>query len=175
MAAVSTSRRSTAGIIFIVAGALLALAVILPLVGVAVGGWLVAIAYLAIAVAFAVLGIGAVNSTLSKVLLVATAVGWLLLSIAAFGLALPSVLITIAALVAGVAGLIAAIVLYIGKEVRNLPAIIFIITTALGLLYLLPRIGVSIASLATIVAVLFAAGLIVTGVLFFQKERGRRG
>jgi len=175
MAAVSTSRRAIAGLIFIVAGALLALAVILPLVGVAVGGWLTAIAYLAIAVAFAVLGIGAVNSTLSKVLLIAAAVGWLLLAIAAFGLGLPSVLITVAALVAGVAGLIAAIVLYVGKEVRNLPAIIFIITTALGLVYLLPRIGVSIASLTTIIAVLFAAGLIVTGVLFFQKERGRRG
>jgi len=175
MAAVSMSRRSTAGIIFIVAGVLLALAILLPLVGVAVGGWLVAIAYLAIAAAFAVLGIGAVNSTLSKVLLIAAAVGWLLLALAAFGLALPSVLITIAALVAGVAGLIAAIVLYVGKEVRNLPAVIFIITTALGLLYLLPRIGVSIASLATIIAVLFAAGLIVTGVLFAQKERGRRG
>jgi len=175
MAAVSMSRRSTAGIIFIVAGVLLALAVILPLVGVAVGGWLLAIAYLAIAVAFAVLGIGAVNSTLTKVLLIAAAVGWLVLALAAFGLGLPAVLITIAALVAGVAGLIAAIVLYVGKEVRNLPAIIFIITTALGLVYLLPRIGVSIASLATIIAVLFAAGLIVTGVLFAQKERGRRG
>jgi hypothetical protein len=174
MAAVSMSRRSTAGIIFIVAGVLLAFAVILPLVGVAVGGWLAALAYLAIAVAFAVLGIGAVNSTLSKVLLIAAAVGWLVLAIAAFGLALPSVLITIAALVAGVAGLIAAIVLYVGKEVRNLPAIIFIITTALGLVYLLPRVGVSIAGLATIVAVLFAAGLIVSGVLFVQKERGRR-
>ncbi|HEY4267014.1 MAG TPA: hypothetical protein VGM94_02370 [Galbitalea sp.] len=174
MAAVSMSRRSTAGIIFIVAGVLLALAVLLPLVGVAVGGWLVAIAYLAITAAFAVLGIGAVNATLTKVLLIAAAVGWLLLALAAFGLALPSVLITIAALVAGVAGLIGAIVLYVGKEVRNLPAVIFIITTALGLLFLLPSIGVSIASLATIIAVLFAAGLIVTGVLFAQKERGRR-
>ena len=174
MAAVSMSRRSTAGIIFIVAGVLLAFVVILPLVGVAVGGWLAGLAYLAIAAAFAVLGIGAVNSTLTKVLLIAAAVGWLLLALAAFGLALPSVLITIAALVAGVAGLIAAIVLYVGKEVRNLPAVIFIITTALGLLYLLPRIGVSIAGLATIIAVLFAAGLIVTGVLFAQRERGRR-
>jgi len=174
MAAVSMSRRSTAGIIFIVTGVLLALAVLLPLVGVAVGGWLAAIAFLAIAAALAVLGIGAVNATLTKVLLIAAAVGWLLLALVAFGLALPSVLITIAALVAGVAGLIAAIVLYVGKEVRNLPAVIFIITTALGLLFLLPRIGVSIASLATIIAVLFAAGLIVTGVLFAQKERGRR-
>ena len=83
-------------------------------------------------------------------------------------------LITIAALVAGVAGLIAAIVLYVGKEILNLPAIIFIATTALGLLYLLPSIGVALAGLTLIIAVLFAAGLIVTGVLFWQKERGRR-
>ena len=174
MAAVSVSRRSTAGIVFIVAGVLLALAVILPLVGVTVGGWLTAIAYLAIAVAFAILGVGAVNSTLAKITLIAAAVGWALLGIAAFGLGLPSVLLTIAALVAGVGGLIAAIVLYVGKEVRNLPAIIFIITTVLGLLFLLPAIGVALGGLNTLIAVLFAAGLIVTGVLFYQKERGGR-
>jgi hypothetical protein len=174
MAAVSTSRRSTAGIIFIVAGVLLALAIILPLVGVAVGGWLTAIAYLAIAVAFIVLGIGAVNATLTKVMLIAAGIGWAVLGIHAFGLALPAVLITIAALVAGVAGLIGAIVLYTGKEVRNLPALIFIITAALGLLFLLPLIGVSLGTLGTVVAVLFAAGLIITGVLFYQRERGRR-
>jgi hypothetical protein len=75
MAAVSTSRRSTAGIVFIIAGALLAIAILLPLLGGPSVAWLGAIAYLAIAVAFAILGIGAVNSTLAKVLLIATAVG----------------------------------------------------------------------------------------------------
>ena len=175
MAAVSTSRRSTAGIVFIIAGALLAIAILLPLLGGPAVAWLGAIAYVAIAVAFAILGIGAVNSTLAKVLLIATAVGWALLALVAFGLALPGVLVTIAALVAGVGGLVAAIVLYVGKEVRNLPAILFIVTTALGLLYLLPRFGPALGSLGTVIAVLFAAGLIVTGVLFYQKERGRRG
>lgn len=174
MARVSTSRRSTAGIVFIIAGVLLALAILLPLLKGPSVPWLGAIAYLAIAVAFAILGIGAVNATLTKVMLIAAAVGWAVLGINAFGLGLPSVLITIAALVAGVAGLIGAIVLYTGKEVRNLPAVIFIITAALGLVYLLPVIGVGLAGLATIVAVLFAAGLIVSGVMFWQKERGRR-
>jgi hypothetical protein len=174
MAAVSTSRRSAAGIVFIIAGALLALAILLPVLNGPSVPWLIAIAFIAIAVAFGILGIGAVNSTLAKVLLIAAAIGWLLLALSALGLGLPPVLVTIAALVAGVAGLIAAIVLYIGKEVRNLPAIIFIVTTALGLLYLLPSIGVSLAGLTLIIAVLFAAGLIVTGVLFWQKERGRR-
>lgn len=174
MAAVSTSRRATAGIVFIIAGVLLALAILLPLLGMSGVPWLLALAYIAIAVAFGILGIGAVNATLAKITLIAAAVGWLLLGIAKLGLSLPGVLLTIAALVAGVAGLIAAVVLYVGKEVRNLPAIIFIITTALGLLYLLPAIGVNLAGLATIIAVLFAAGLIVSGVLFFQKERRRR-
>ena len=174
MAAVSTSRRSTAGIVFIIAGALLALAILLPVLKGPSAPWLGAIAFIGIAVAFGILGIGAVNSTLAKVMLIAAAIGWLLLGLNALGLALPSVLVTIAALVAGVAGLIAAIVLYVGKEVRNLPAIIFIVTTALGLLYLLPSIGVSLTGLSLFIAVLFAAGLIVTGALFWQKERGRR-
>jgi hypothetical protein len=175
MAAASTSRRATAGIVFIIGGALLALAILLPLLGVSGVPWLVALAYIAIAVAFGILGIGAVNSTLAKITLIAAAVGWLLLGVDKLGLSLPGVLLTIAALVAGVAGLIAAIVLYVGKEVRNLPAIIFIVATALGLLYLLPAIGVGgLGALGTVIAVLFAAALIVSGVLFYQKERRRR-
>jgi hypothetical protein len=173
LAAVSISRRATAGIVFIVAGALLLIALALPLLGVGSLPWLVALAYLAIAIAFAILGIGAVNSTLAKVMLVAAAIGWLILAINALVPGIPAVLVTIAALVAGIAGLIAAIVLYVGKEIRNLPALIFIITTALGLLYLLgPTLG--LGTFGTVVAVLFAIGLIVTGVLFRQPERGRR-
>jgi hypothetical protein len=175
MAAVSTSRRALAGVFFIVGGALLLLELILSLAKVASLPWLVALALLAIAIAFAVLAIGAVNSTLAKITLWAAAVGWLLLAIDALKLVnLPGVLITLAALVAGVGGLIAAIVLYVGKEIRNTPAILFIATTVLGLLYLLPAIGVSgLGSLGTVIAVLFGIGLVVTGYLFTRKE-GRR-
>lgn len=176
MAAVSLSRRATAGIVFIVAGALLAIALILPLVGVSGVPWLVAIAYAAITVAFVILGVGAVNSTLAKITLIAAAVGWALLTISALGVSLPSPLGLIAALLAGIGGLIAAIVLYVGREIRNLPAILFIVTTALGLLYLLGAFGVfSLGStLALLIALAFAAGLIVTGVLFRQPERRGR-
>ncbi|HEV7741318.1 MAG TPA: hypothetical protein VGO65_02775 [Pseudolysinimonas sp.] len=176
MAAVSRSRRGIAGIVFIVAGALLALAVILPLLGVGGAPWLVGLAFAAIAVAFAILGFGAVNSTLAKVALIAAAIGWILLAINAIGVALPGVLVTIAALVAGIAGLIGAIVLYVGKEVRNTPALVFIATTVLGLLYLLGVLGtIAFGTLGTVIAILFAAGLIITGVLFYQRENGRRG
>jgi len=174
MAAVSTSRRSTAGIVLAVAGVLLALAILIPQLGGPALPWLTAISLLAIAAAFLILGFGAVNSSAAKITLIAAALGWLVLGLAAFGLALPNVIIILAVLLAGVVGLLAAVILYVGKEVRNVPAIVFIITTALGLLYLLPRLGVALAGLTLVIAILFAAGLIVSGVLFWQKERGRR-
>jgi hypothetical protein len=175
MAAVSRSRRSIAGIVMLVSGALLVLALLLPQLGVSGAPWLAAIAYIALVVALLILAFGAVNSTLTKVLLIVAAVGWAVLALNALGLAFPAVLVTISALVAGIALLIAAIVLYVGKEVRNLPALLFIITAALGLLYLLGVIGTLAlgATLALVIALAFGAGLIITGVLFAQKERGR--
>jgi hypothetical protein len=174
MAAVSTSRRSTAGIVLGIAGILLALAILIPQLGGPGLGWLTAISFLAIAAAFLILGFGAVNSNAAKITLIAAALGWLVLGLGAFGLALPNVIVILAVLLAGVVGLLAAVILYVGKEVRNVPAIVFIITMALGLLYLLPRLGVALAGLTLVIAILFAAGLIVSGVLFWQRERGRR-
>lgn len=171
MAAVSTSRRSLTGLLLIIAGALLLLAIILPLAGLAVS-WLGGLGYLVLAVALIVFAIGGVNAMLTKVLLIVSGVGWALLALGAFGLALPGVLVTIAALVAGIGTVVAAIVLYVGKEIRNTPALFFIITAVLGLLVLLPSFGVAAlaGTLYTIIVVAFAVGLIVTGYLFTRKE-----
>ena len=175
MAKVSTSRRATSGIVFIIAGALVVLAAILPLLSVSVS-WLGAIAYLALAVAFGVLGLGAVNNTVAKICLIAAAVGWAILGLAGLGLALPAVLITIAAILAGVGGLVGAIVLYVGKEITNMAAVAFIVATALGLIVLLAGpLGVFPlgAQIGLVLVILFGAALIVTGVLFRRPE-GRR-
>jgi hypothetical protein len=171
MAAVSTSRRSLTGLLLIIAGVLLLLAIILPLAGLAVS-WLGGLGYLALAVALIVFAVGGVNATLTKVLLIVSGVAWAVLALGAFGLALPSVLVLIAAIVAGVGTVVAAIVLYVGKEIRNLPALLFIITAVLGLLVLLPSFGVAAlaGTLYTIIQVAFAVGLIVTGYLFTRKE-----
>lgn len=174
MAAVSTSRRSLTGIILIIAGALLLLAIILPLAGLAVS-WLGGLGYLALAVALILFAVGGVNARLTQILLIVAGIGWALLALASFGLALPAILLTIAALVAGIGTVVAAILLYVGKEIRNTPAILFIVTAVLGLLVLLPAMGVTAltGTLYTIVAVAFAIGLVVTGYLFTRKE-GRR-
>jgi hypothetical protein len=172
VAKVSVSRRALAGIVLIIAGALIVLVGVLPLLGVAVP-WLAILAYVAIAVALGILGFGAVNGTLAKILLIAAAVGWLILALVAIPVALPAVLVTIAAVVAGLGGLIAAVVLYVGKEITNMQAAAFIVAMALGLLVLLGGpIGLfSLANLAVFVLILFGVALIVTGVLFRRPDR----
>ncbi len=173
MAAVSTSRRSLAGIIFIVAGALLALAIILQLLAVAFP-YLGALAHLAIAAALIVLAVGAVNSTVAKIALFAGGVGWFLLGILGLGLALPAPVPLIAAVLASLGMLIGAIVVYVGKEVTNTPALAFVITGIVGLIYLLPTMGISaLGAISLLIAIVFAAALIITGFLFRQRERRR--
>ena len=170
--AVSRSRRSTSGIVFIIAGALVLLSLLVPLLGFS-APWLFALAELAIAVGLIILAVGAVNSTLAKIALIAGGVGWAILAINSLGLALPGALLTIAAIVAALGGLIGAIVLYVGKEITNTSAIIFIIATILGALLLLAPFA-ALGLLTTVIIVLFGVALIATGYYFTRKERGRR-
>ena len=175
MAAVSTSRRALAGIILIIAGVLYALAVLLPAIGVTALSFLSALAYLAIAIALVVLALGAVNSTVAKIVLFAGAVGWFLLALTALPIGLPAGVVTVAAILAALGTLVGAIVLYVGKEITNTAALAFIITAILAVIVLLPVLGVfSLGGAAIVVAVLFAVGLIITGVLFRRPERGSR-
>lgn len=172
MAAISRSRRSAAGFALIVAGALFLLGVLLPYLGLSFP-WFFVLAYAALAVAFVILGLGAVNNTLAKIALFAAAVGWALLAINAI-VALPGILVTIAAIVAGVAGLVGAIVIYVGKEVTNTPALVFVIATILGVLFVLGAVGsFSLGTLSLLIAALFGLALLVAGYLFTRKE-GRR-
>lgn len=176
MAAVSTSRRSIAGIILAIAGALLLLNVILGFASVtALGHWLGTLANLAIGVAFLILAISSFRNTLARIALVVAAVGFLLLALGAV-VALPSPVGTIAAVAAAVGTLVAAIVLYIGKEITNLSALVFIVTAIiLAIIVLAPLVNLALGAFGTVLALLFAIGVLVTGLLFarVQGERGR--
>lgn len=179
MASISASRRSSSGIALIVAGAIFVLVALLPLLNVSFP-WLGVIANAAIAVALGILGFGAVNNTIAKVSLIAAAIGWAvlalagLLSLAGTGAVIPPILITIAALVAGIGGVIGAVVILVGREIANTSALVFLIAMILGLLLLLPSIGVSVLGpLAPWIGLLFGAALLIAGFLFRQTERRR--
>lgn len=174
MTAVSTSRRAAAGIALIISGALFLLAVILPLAGVSVP-WLQGLAYAVLAVALVILALGAVNNTVAKIALFVGAVGFAILALLSFGLALPAILVTVAAVLAALGFLVGAIVLYVGKEVSNISAIIFVVAAVLAAIILLTMAAAtSLGVFATVLLVALGIALIVAGLYFRRAENRRR-
>jgi hypothetical protein len=173
MAAISRSRRSLAGILFIVAGALILLALLLGyLPGVTFGSWLTLLGYLAIAAGYVVLAIGSVANVIARIALIVGAVGWFLIAIGIAGVALPAPLGLLAAIAAALGGVVGSIVLYTGKEITDRSAIAFIVTTIAAAILLLVT-APEVAAIAVLLVLLVGAGFIVTGVLFHRVQRGR--
>jgi len=175
MAAISNSRRAAAGIAFVVAGALILLHYLLGLAGVSVtGGWLLFLAYLAIAVGFILLAIGSVANVVARIALIVGGVGWALLALG-FLVGLPAGVGTVAAIAAAAGGVVGAIVLYTGKEITNRSAIAFIVTTIVAAILLLAGIaGLALGVFGTLLWIVFGIGLIITGVLFYRVQGTRR-
>lgn len=176
MAAVTNSRRSIAGIVLVVAGALLLLDFVLGLAAVtALNPWLKFLAYLAIAVAFLILALASFRGTITRIALIVAAVGWLLLALSLVVTGIPAVLVTVALVAAALGTLIGAIALYVGKEVTNQSAIAFIVTGVVAAIILLAAVAAAaLGDFGTVLAVLFAILLVVTGVLF-ARTQGSRG
>jgi len=177
MAAVSTSRRSAAGIALLIGGALILLDVILGFAAVvALDPWLTVLAYLAIGVGFLVLALGSVANIVARVALIVGAVGWLLLALAAAGVVLPSPVGTIAAVAAALGGVVGAIVLYTGKEITDRSAIAFIVTTIAAAVVLLAGVAaLDLGVFGTILWLVVGVGFVVTGLLFARARTTRRG
>jgi hypothetical protein len=175
MADVTPSRRSLAGIVLVVAGALLLLNFVLGLAAVtALNPWLTLLAYVAIGVAFLILALASFQGTITRIALIVGAVGWLLLALGLV-VALPAVLVTVALVAAALGTLVAAIALYVGKEVTNMSAIAFIVTGIVAAIILLATVAAAaLGDFGTVLAVLFAILLVVTGVLF-ARTQGSRG
>lgn len=173
MAVFSTSRRSAAGFSFIVGGVLILLAVLLGLAAAStLSPWLTVLAYLALAVGFAILAIGSIANVIARIALIVAAIGWLLLALAAGGVGMPGEVTSIAAVLAAVGGVIGAIVLYTGKEITDRSAVAFIVTTIIAAIFLL--VPTIVAGLGVLLPILLGVGFIITGVLFHWVQRGRR-
>jgi hypothetical protein len=173
MAQVSRSRRSAAGIALIVAGALVLLVVILPLVGASLP-WVAALSWAALAVALVILALGAVNNNVAKIALFTGAVGFAILALAGFGIPLPAILLTIGGVLAALGILVGAIVLYVGKEVANNGALVFVIAAILAALILLGVVAaLGLAPLGTLFSLALGVALVLAGVLFYRAENHR--
>lgn len=175
MAAVTNSRRSIAGITLVIAGALLLLDVVLGIAAVpALTPWLRLLAYVGIAVAFLILAITSFRGTIARIALIVAAVGWVLLALVLVG-ALPAPLDAIAAIAAAIGSVVAAIALYVGKEIGNQSALAFIVTAIAAAIILIAAVAATgLGVFGTILWIVFALGLIITGMLF-ARAQGPRG
>lgn len=172
MATRSRSSRASAGIALIIAGVLFVLAIVLPLMGVGLP-WLGVIAYAAMAVALVLLALGVASDPLARIALYVGALGWALLALSGFGLALPAGFVTLGVILAAVGGLVAAIVLFVRKGASGNAALAFLIAAVLGALFLLNSAGLfALGTFGTVIAALFGAALIYTGYLF--RSRGSK-
>jgi hypothetical protein len=76
--------------------------------------------------------------------------------------------------IAALGFLIGAVVLYVGKEIKNTPAIIFVVASVLAAIILLTGVAaVGLGAIATVLTVALAIALAVAGFYFRQAENRR--
>ena len=164
-------RRFLAGVAFVAAGALLAGGLIAGAALLPVGPWPYVLAWLAIGTGFVALALASAFNPAARVALAVGAAGWALYALAGASLGLPAELALIAAPVAAVGGLIGAIVLFAERAFAGRLPVAFLATMVVSALFVLGALGV-LTGYVSIMLLLFAAGLIVTGVLLMRGGTG---
>lgn len=172
MPAPSRSRRSAAGIAFLVAGAVVLLDLVLRLAAIAAVPWLSLIADAALAAGFVILALST-GSIVVRAGAIAAAAGWLVLGLGTV-VGLPMGFGTLAALAAAVGGVVAGIALVTGKEITDRSAVALLVASAVGAALLLSAIGgLALGGLGQVLSALFGAALVVAGVLLHRPRLAR--
>jgi hypothetical protein len=166
-------RRTLVGIAFIVGGALLALAALLGLAGGPVADgvrWVSFVADLAIALGFGLLAWEVVDQP-ARIAFIVAAAGWLLLAVGEIA-GLPGELGTVAAIAAAGGGLVGAILMRPSGYFGPSASLVFLIATVIfAVLVFFEILGVDLQGVGLLLTLLFAAGLVITGVLLQQRAR----
>lgn len=170
MATTRTSSRPIVGILFIIAGALALLALLLSLVAPASApSWLSLLIYLALGVAFLLMGLSKSMNVLERVAFIVGAVGWLLLALN--GLVALSGVVTLALILALVGSLAAGILVWVHSTFTrrtNLWFLVAMIITAIFVLNLL--VPFATGALYTVLLLLFGASLVVAGFFILRRK-----
>jgi hypothetical protein len=156
--------------LFIIAGALLLIEFVVTLVFLSASPLLTFIAFAALTIAFLFLFLGRAGDTLLRVAFLVAAVGWALLTLAqiipGFG-----TVGSVASLLALVGTLGSGILVFLRHHFTRNADTVFLVTSIVAALLLLNGIrGILPGALNTILTVLFAAGLVFTGVLVRRRR-----
>ena len=166
----TTSNRSVLSWLFIVAGVLVLLNILFAHVAPKVSGaWWDFFAFVALAVAFLLLFLWR-TVTLLRVAFIVAAVGWAVHAISLVA-NLGSGIDKVALVLALVGGLVAGIIVFMRHVFTRNADLAFLIAMIVGAIYLLGLLVAFLSgTLATIVAILFAVLLVVSGFLI-QRHR----
>lgn len=167
----------------VVAGLLWLLGVILEVAGVvAVGGWIVIVALFLLGVALFLVAFGETGSNgavgasvFGKVVLVAFGLGWILFGVisllGALGIAAPTVLGVIAAVLVVVGGILSTFAIYQRGVARGIAKWVIALPVAWGILWIIHILGwvswLGAALLAGVLGALYA----ITGVLYLLNRK----
>jgi hypothetical protein len=167
VARAKASKTQIGGYLLAGAGALLVLAYISPVIGLAIDGWFLNLLFhAAMTIGFALLAVSTAGAT--RVAFGLAAVGWLL-RIASIFAAL-DVLVAPANLLAVFGGLVGAALLVSGGRKRSGGAIALVVAMLLGVAYVFPVLVVFLpAQVLAFVPAAFGAALLVAGILLPRR------
>ena len=171
MATTTTSSRPVVGILFIVAGALALLTLLIAYVAPgSLPSWIAPLTSLALGVGLLLMGLSKSMNVLERVAFIVGAVGWLLLGINGLVGGLGA-LVTVALILALVGSLAAGILVWIHSTFTrrtNLWFLIAMIITAIFVLNQLLPFATGI--IATLLVLLFGASLVVAGFFILRRK-----
>jgi hypothetical protein len=170
MATTRTSNSRTVGWLFVVAGVLYLLELLLSHVGHSgkLDSWLLFFAYAVLAVGFVLLFLWRSVDILLRVAFIVAAVGWAILAIAAVA-SVGGGLVVIGEILALIGTLVAGITVFMRGIFTRRGALAFLIFAILAALLLLLALTGFLASIAFVLAILFGVALVITGVLVARR------
>lgn len=171
MAKTRTARFPLAAWLFVLAGVLILLELLLSHTGASgIDKWLLFIAYVALTVAFVVMFLWRSVDTLLRVAFIVAAVGFGLIALSLLA-NLGTVVVNVANVLVLAGFLVAGIMVFVRRVFGRLANIVFLILgIVVALIYLSALTGFITGTLLVILIVLFGAGLIVTGVLVTRRR-----
>jgi hypothetical protein len=171
MATSRTSNSGTVGWLFVVAGVLYLLDLLLSHVGHTgkLDTWLLFFAYVVLAVGFVILFLWRSVDILLRVAFIVAAVGWALLAIATVA-SVGNGLVVIAEILALVGTLVAGILVFARGIFTRRGALAFLIFAILAALLLLIALTNALTGIIVVIlSILFGVALVITGVLVARR------
>jgi hypothetical protein len=172
MATTSTSSRPVVGILFIIAGALALLTLLFAYVAPgSLPSWIPPLTSLALGIGLLLMALSRSMNVLERVAFIVGAVGWLLLGLNGLTGGALAGLTTVALILALVGSLAAGILVWVHStftRATNLWFLIAMIITAIFVLNQLLPFAAGV--LATLLVLLFGAGLVVAGFFILQRK-----